>query len=72
MAAFPKGALIVGQPRMREGQCVVSLRINKHHKEWRRWAWGIVRCEVTKYRIPFWRWPQVAGLVGRFMWAVCR
>ncbi|KKN63564.1 hypothetical protein LCGC14_0500120 [marine sediment metagenome] len=72
MAAFPKGALIVGQPRMRDGQCVMSLEIDKRSKEWRKWAWGVVRREVAKNRIPFWRWPQVACLVGRFMWRVSR
>ncbi len=70
MARFPKGALIVEQPRMRGGECVVSFRIDKQHKEWRAWAWGIVRAEVAKYRVPFWRWPQVGWLVARFMWSI--
>ncbi len=70
MARFPKGALIVGQPRMRGGECVVSLRIDKQHKEWRQWAWGIVRAEIAKYRVPFGRWSQVGWLIARFMWSV--
>ena len=45
---------------------------NRQRLEWCKWVWGVVRPELTKYHISFWRWPQAAGLVARFMWRAAR
>ncbi len=68
MVLIPRECIAVGRAEVREGQLFMSVRLKRHNREWRRWAWGFVRAEIARYRVPFWRWPQAARLVVRFVW----
>ncbi len=72
MKLIPKECIIVEDFKTVGAECSFSVRLDRHNKAFRKWAWAFAREAIAKCRIPFWYWPKAAWRVGRFMWAITR